>query len=329
MAALASFDVGVMLCLLLAELLGRRHLAVAGLVLVLPLFASLLLAMPESPRFVAATGNKVGAEISLRLLRGLDYYSESELNLVLTNLDTAGSLGSAWLRAHTRRPALRALMVAALLTFLVSGCGFSTVTSFTVGLFVEHGLRVQRTALFCLTLIKIGATSAAALLVDRLGRRLPLLLAAAAQALALMVLALCALMLSPDQVYSRAGTALLLLVVGVFVIGAGVGMSTVPWLLVAELFPQRSRAIGPALSSVSYWAGDLVSAWLTIWVQATLGASGVLWLHFLCTTVAYLFVFFLVPETREKALEEIEVYFTEKTSKKIQSRVPSVLITRL
>ncbi|XP_037090072.1 inositol transporter 4-like [Pollicipes pollicipes] len=144
-----------------------------------------------------------------------------------------------------------------------------------------------------------------------------------------MALALCALLLSPEQVYSRAGTAMLLLLVGLFVIGAGVGMSTLPWVLVAELFPQRSRAVGPALSSVAYWAGDLVSAWLSIWVQDTLGASGVLWLHFLFTTLAYIFVFFIVPETKEKALEEIEVYFTEKTSKKPKSRVPSVLITRL
>ncbi|XP_043204701.1 facilitated trehalose transporter Tret1-like [Amphibalanus amphitrite] len=328
-AALAAFDAGVLLCLLAAEVLGRRELAGLGLSLLLPLFAALVITLPESPRFVAAAGNKVGAEINLRLLRGVEYYSESELNLVLTNLDSGGVAGTNWLRVHTRQPALRALFVAGTLTFLVPHCGFSTVTSFAVGLFMGHGDRTQRTTLLCVTLIKMAATAASVPLSDRFGRRVPLLLASALQALALMVLALCALLLSAEQVYSVAGTVLLLLLVGVFVVGAGVGMSTLPWVLVAELFPQRSRPIGAALSGVAYWAGDLVAAWLAIWLQEALGASGVLWLHFLCTTVGYLFVFFVVPETREKALEEIEVYFTEKTSKKSTSRVPSVLITRL
>jgi len=58
-------------------------------------------------------------------------------------------------------------------------------------------------------------------------------------------------------------------------------------------------------------------------LQLALGAHGVFWLFAAILVVSVVFVFFLVPETRGKTLEDIERLYTNEVRSDPASRVAS------
>lgn len=80
-----------------------------------------------------------------------------------------------------------------------------------------------------------------------------------------------------------------------------------------EMFPSRYRTLlGPMSSSFNLLCTFTVVRSFPE-MQATLGKYGAFWFFMCCTLLSIVFIFFLLPETKGKTLEEIEKFFTRKT----------------
>lgn len=79
-----------------------------------------------------------------------------------------------------------------------------------------------------------------------------------------------------------------------------------------ELFPSRFRSIlGPLSSSFNLMCTFTVVRSFPN-MQTTMTKYGVFWFFMCCTMASLIFVFFFLPETKGKTLEEIEKLFTSK-----------------
>lgn len=93
------------------------------------------------------------------------------------------------------------------------------------------------------------------------------------------------------------------------------GYSNVPFILMGEMFPSRFRSVlGPIASSFNLMCTFTVVRSFPE-MQKTMTKHGVFWFFMCCTLASLVFVYFLLPETKGKTLEDIEKLFSVKYNK--------------
>ncbi|CAJ0900068.1 4359_t:CDS:10 [Entrophospora sp. SA101] len=98
---------------------------------------------------------------------------------------------------------------------------------------------------------------------------------------------------------------LMLFISGEFAFCYALGLGHAPWLMQSELFPLniRGRASGVATATNWFMNSCVVIAFLPL--TETITISGTFWLYALLMTFGWFFVYFMVPETSGRSLEEI------------------------
>lgn len=168
--------------------------------------------------------------------------------------------------------------------------------------------------------MKFLATLSSAGLVDKRGRRPLLLIGVGLQTLALLVLAglFFAYSFQPPFVHTVAPTWakwFVLVVIMVYVTGYQIGFGPISWLMISEIFPLKIRAKALSIAVVTNFGTNIIVSFTFLNLFHALGGQGLFLLYGCIAVGAWFFIFFLVPETKGKSLEEIEeMFFGERTS---------------
>ncbi|XP_055687055.1 facilitated trehalose transporter Tret1-like [Lutzomyia longipalpis] len=88
------------------------------------------------------------------------------------------------------------------------------------------------------------------------------------------------------------------------------GIAPLPWVLLSEILPFRSRGLTSGLSAAINYILVFVAAKTYLNLERGLSLHGVIWLYASVGAIAFIFHFFLMPETEDRSLEEIEQHFT-------------------
>ena len=309
-----------------ALLLGQSwRLMLAISLLPAALQAVVVLTLPESPRWLLATGQDAAAKTALKKLRGHDDVG-AELGAMRAGLQReAGRSGAGdrpgvaalWRDAVSRR----ALLVCSALQLFQQFCGVNAIVYFTPqilrqagahSLFVSRGLSMDVAAMLATALAylpKIPSVLLASALIDSRGRRWMLLAFIPPLAVCLAVLAATvggisaagAAAAAPSAGAALAATAAVTLF-GVFF---GMSLGPLPNILAAELFPTQARAAGVSATTTVQWLSNmLVAAFFPVASQA-FGMRAVLNSFAAVCVLAWLCVLVSVPETKGVALEDI------------------------
>lgn len=116
----------------------------------------------------------------------------------------------------------------------------------------------------------------------------------------------------------------------------GVGMSSVPWTVNAEIYPTHARSLGTSASTTVNWLGNVVvsATFLTLASDNVLGKDGAFWLYASIGVAGWIWLYGSMPETKGLSLEEIELLFASEgdpprpgTGKNSSPRNPGVAIT--
>jgi SP family galactose:H+ symporter-like MFS transporter len=83
------------------------------------------------------------------------------------------------------------------------------------------------------------------------------------------------------------------------------------WLMTAELFPNRLRGYGASTATVANWSANLLVTLTFLTAVNGLGKDVVFWIYAGFAAVGLVFVRFCIPETKGRALEDIDEYWTE------------------
>ncbi|CCO26567.1 High-affinity glucose transporter [Rhizoctonia solani AG-1 IB] len=153
-------------------------------------------------------------------------------------------------------------------------------------------------------------------ILDRVGRRLPLIIGAFGMAGCLAIEAAINAKFpgetSKNVAAQRAGVAFIILFGSLFF---STSFGPVSWVYQSEIFPMRVRAMGTSVATMSNWAVNVMISQVS-----PIGLSRLGWkfyLVFICTNIANgkshgLIVIFFFPETKGKTLEEMDAVFGDQ-----------------
>nr|XP_023891746.1 probable polyol transporter 4 isoform X1 [Quercus suber] len=145
-------------------------------------------------------------------------------------------------------------------------------------------------------------------LIDKLGRKPLLYVSTIGMTICLFSLGLSLSLLGQGQV----GIALSILSVCGNVAFFSVGIGPICWVLTTEIFPLRLRSQAAALGAVGNRVCSGVVAMSFLSVSRAISVAGVFFIFSAISSLAVLFVYTCVPETKGKSLEQIELLFKDK-----------------
>lgn len=305
------------------------HLMFAGIIFTLSWFQY------ESPRYLikrGRTADAVKVMSRLRRLPGDHPYVANEIAAIQRAHDeeveaTRGmTLVQTIKETFTTKGNLYRLYLTTSVQFLSQWSGAGSITIYAPDFFEILGVKGSQQGLLVTAvfgLVKLAAALICALfLVDVIGRKRSLLIGISLQTIAMVYVAAFLTThprLGMDDTYhlpdnslpaSRAAIAM------IYVSGFGwaLGWNSMQYLLTAELFPLRIRAIGTSWAMALHFANQFGNAravpnLLLPVSKHGITAQGTFWSFACVTIIGGAWVWFFVPETAGRSLEEMSRLF--------------------
>jgi SP family facilitated glucose transporter-like MFS transporter 8 len=155
-------------------------------------------------------------------------------------------------------------------------------------------------------MLQVLATYCSTLLVDKAGRRILLLLSSTVMAVCLTTLGLCFHLQSHGHGVTSISW-LPLASVATFIVVFSMGFGPIPWTMLGELFPSNVKGAASALSAAFNWILAFAVTKSFQNLLDVLGSPVTFWLFAVMCIVGTIFTAVLVPETKGKTLEEIQL----------------------
>ena len=260
--------------------------------------------LPESPRWLVKNGKLAKARAVLIRSR-VEAEVETEMQQMeeLERLERQqAQVGYKELLAPWIRPAL---IIGIGLAVFQQITGINTVIYYAPTILeivgFSAGGAIAATALG-VGVVNVGFTVLSLFLLDRAGRRLLLLIGLVGMTVSLALLGVVFSLESTSGAAGLLATICLALYIASFAISLG----PVFWLMISEIYPLNIRGSAMSVAALCNWGSNFLVALTFPVLLATLGGAGAFWLFAVLGIAAWLFVWFLVPETKGRTLEEIE-----------------------
>ncbi|XP_065348675.1 facilitated trehalose transporter Tret1-2 homolog [Cloeon dipterum] len=287
--------------------------------LVPALFMVTFVWMPETPQFLLSRGRRFAAEQSLQWLRGGDGCDvQKELLVMQSSASAADASSMSGASSLVLDPATRkALFVSLGLMALQQLSGINAVVFYSGSIFDSAGGTLSPSvASIVIATVMVAATACSALLVDKAGRRPLLLLSAALMAACLAALAV-SFSYTPDLTAEDAVRPdwlnwLPVLSVAVYIVAFSIGFGPIPWMMMGELFSDSAKSSASAVAASCNWGlAFAVTKSFQSLVDA-LGSTGAFAFFAAVCVAAIFFTLFVVPETKGKSSEQIQLELTRR-----------------
>lgn len=276
------------------------------------IFLFALLGIPESPRFLVASGNREKARAVLVKL-----YGEASGNAKLDEIFQS-------LAADHHRPRLSDLYdktLGRVRPIVWVGIGLATFQQLVgINVIFYYGAVLwqavgfsENDALFINVVsgaLSIGAVIAALLLIDRVGRKPLLWIGSAGMALTLVLAAIAFSTASLDAEgkpsLSDSMGVLALVSANLYVIFFNFSWGPCMWVMLGEMFPNQIRGSGLAVAGLFQWGSNFGITMTFPIMLASIGLAGAYGFYAFCALLSIIFIVKYVHETKGKELEQME-----------------------
>jgi len=199
------------------------------------------------------------------------------------------------------RPGLRkVLLIGIVLAAFQQWSGINVIFNYAEEVFKAAGYGVSD-ILFNIVItgsVNLVFTFIAIYTVDKLGRKSLMLFGAGG-------LAGIYAFMGAAYYFNISGFLLLLLVV-MAIAAYAMSLAPVTWVVLSEIFPNRIRGAAMAVATVSLWLASFLLTYTFPFLNQMLNASGTFWLYGVICVLGLIFIYYKLPETKGKSLEEIE-----------------------
>jgi sugar porter (SP) family MFS transporter len=260
--------------------------------------------LPDSPRWLISKSKVEQARQILQRARTASDVSP-EITDIQKSLEKQGVGGVKGLL----QPPLRMPLIVGLgLAIFQQITGINTVIYYAPTIFKFAGIAATGPAILAgvaLTMVMWIFHVLAIFLLDRVGRRPLLLVGVAGQIVGLAILGSAFQFQQLASFKSYVAIGGLVIYVACFAFGLG----PIFWLLISEIYPFKVRGAAMSAVTVTNWAFNLVVAVTFLTLVGAIGHANTFWLYGVIAVGAWIFFYFLVPETKGKTLEQIEAHW--------------------
>jgi MFS transporter, SP family, xylose:H+ symportor len=276
---------------------GWRWMFVAVTVPSLLFFAGALL-IPESPRWLVKNGMTQRARAVLARIGGEGYSAAAVQEI-------QGTIAKDEIQrvrfADLLEPRMKKiLLVGVTLAVLQQWSGINSIFNYAEEIYKSAGYRISDIMFnivitgainFVFTLLAIGS-------VDRFGRRALMLIGCAGIGFSHLLIGIA---------YAQQMKGLAVLIFTLSALGCyGMSLAPVTWVLISEIFPNRIRGAAISVAVSALWIACFILTFMFPILKGGIGMAKTFWLYAVICFAGMIFVYYRVPETKGKTLEQIE-----------------------
>lgn len=283
--------------------------------------------MPETPRFLLSQGKRREAEEALHFLRGPDAPAEWECARIE---DACAEQGGALSLADLKNPGVyKPLGVGIMLMLFQQLTGINAIMFYAETIFEEAHLKSSDIATVVVAATQVVFTAVAALIMDKAGRKVLLIISGVAMCASTAVFGVyfklfsqqhsnisapeISLMITSQGQLSQEPQGdlswLALTSMGLFITGFALGWGPIPWLVMSEIFPTKVRGIASSICVLTNWGSAFIITKTFQNLMGLLTSAGTFWLFSAMCALNVIFTIICVPETKGKTLEQIQAHF--------------------
>lgn len=263
------------------------------------LFLVALFAVPESPRWLASKGKDEEAMNILEKVNGRTRAQEVMNDVKKTLKEEKGTISELF------APGLRTAMVIGMFLALFSQItGINAIIYYAPEIFKSVGFGTDSALL---QTVIIGVTNTlftvvALTFIDKVGRRKLLLWGVSG-------MLICLTGVGTVFYFNLSSGPLLLLFILGFIASFASSLGPIPWVIISEIFPTKTRGSAMSFAVFTLWIGVVLVTQLTPILLKGVGGAITFWIFGVNALLLLLFTHKMIPETKGKTLEEIEMYW--------------------
>lgn len=220
------------------------------------------------------------------------------------------------IKEFTKPSFLRPFMISMTLHFFQQSTGINAVMFYCATIFENAGFQDNSTMVSILIgIIQLVAAVVSILLIDRGGRRFLLLIGGVGMCVSCFSMGFyffVTINSVPDTDIAYGGPDISWVAVtsiAVYIVGFAMAWGPCTWLIMSEIFPVKAKGVASGIATFFNWfCSFLVTLSFDVLIDG-LTIAGTFWFFGSLAFLAVLFVYFYVPETKGKSLEEIQMYF--------------------
>ena len=289
--------------------------AVPGVLLVLA-----ILPLPDSPRWYVSRDRHDEARSTLqRVEPGVNIDQELTDIEDLNAAEAAGSWREVF-ALRWRRPLVIGVMLAVLQQFT----GINAIIYYADKIFAAAGFGSPASqslaTLWAIGAVNVVSTFVAVAWVDRFGRKPLLLIGSVGMGTSLIVVGCMFEVMGtgahPSTTTTTTTTTGVVTMVAliVFIASFAFSLGPVVWTIINEIYPSHIRGRAVAVATAANWFAAWLVAQFFLSLVGLITEAGTFWLFAAFCAVTFVFVRRVVPETKGKTLEEVEILWGDGAS---------------
>ncbi|CAH2061109.1 unnamed protein product, partial [Iphiclides podalirius] len=313
---------GVCLGSMVIHILGYYfHWRTVALLGMLPFVVSFIIicTWPESPAWLASTGKFEDSEKSFYWLRGRDEDSEKEFNELIkaqkmkaayNKRTSACETITDFLLKFTKRDFVKPLIIIVVSAVLIEASGRHVFPAYALPIIEEVTGDNLQTFYYTLGIDLIITTSATfSSVLVKVYKRRTILFITGFSALFVLIMACSYLYLVTVGLISKSYPWIPVALFVLFFILVNLGCTPIPIALLGEVLPLAHRAAGSAVAGFVLSVAVVAALKVTPYLLASIKVYGTFGVFGITMGLSLLMFYFILPETKDRTLQEIEDYF--------------------
>ncbi|PSS20491.1 hypothetical protein M430DRAFT_120301 [Amorphotheca resinae ATCC 22711] len=289
--------------------LGLQMLPAVGL-------AALIFLFPESPRWLIDHGKPDEGLSTLARLHSHgnedDPWVRAEFDQIQESITHEHEHeAKSYLDLFTHKPSFRRLLIACTLQASAQMTGVSAIQYYSVTIYGQIGITGSNALKYQAinNIIALLGEACCLLLIDRLGRRWPLIIGNLFNMVFFLIACVLIAQFPPGSTHNDAASWGFIVMTWLYNFSFSASCGPLTWIIPAEIFDTRTRAKGVSIATMVSFAFNTLIGQVTDTAMTNIGYR-YYYLFIICNFTNALTFYLFLPETARLPLEEMNYLFT-------------------